>query len=396
MPEERQQRILAVNSGSSSLKVSLFAIAETEEILVSIEVQRIGISKGRIRASNAKGDTLLDRNAEFPNHRVALVETLRWLREQHQQIDAVGHRVVHGGHYTEHQIITPQLISVLRELTPIDPDHLPQAISAIETVTREHPSLPQVACFDTAFHRQMPQVAQLCPLPMRFYEAGILRYGFHGLSYEYVASELQRLDGHLADQRVVIAHLGNGASMVALHHGKSMDTTMGFTPTAGLLMGTRSGDIDPGVLLYLIEERKMTARAVNDLLNRQSGLLGISGASEDMRDLLEREKRDPHAALAIQLFCLRVKKYLGAYAALLGGLDALVFTAGIGEHAPEVRERICSELDFLGIRLDPARNRENADAISAKSSRVKVRVIKTKEELMIARHTAKLTATQRD
>jgi acetate kinase len=296
-----------------------------------VEVRRVGIPGGRIRAINGHGEALLDKQMEFPDQSAALNTVLQWLGEQRQEINAVGHRVVHGGpRYTEPQIITPEVISVLKELTPIDPDHLPQAISAIEAVKREHPSLLQVACFDTAFHRQMPQVAQVCPLPARFYEEGVLRYGFHGLSYEYVMSELRRLDGALANGRVVIAHLGNGASMVALHHGRSMDTTMGFTPTAGLLMGTRSGDIDPGVLLYLIEERKMTAKTVNRLLNKQSGLLGISGISEDMQDLLECEKENSWASLAIQLFCVRVKKYLGAYAAALGGLDAVVFTAGIG------------------------------------------------------------------
>jgi acetate kinase len=395
MVRDGGQRILAINSGSSSLKVALYGIGEIEEILLSLDVRRVGIPGGRILAINAQGETLLDRQTEFPDQSAALNAALRWLSGQHQEINAAGHRVVHGGpRYTEPQIITPELVSVLRELTPIDPDHLPQAISAIETLKREHPSLAQVACFDTAFHRQMPRVAQICPLPTRFYEEGVLRYGFHGLSYEYVMSELRRLDGALAEGRVVIAHLGNGASMVALHHGKTIDTSMGFTPTAGLMMGTRSGDIDPGVLLYLIEEKKMTAKAVNRLLNKQSGLLGISGISEDMQDLLQCEKENSSASLAIQLFCVRAKKYLGAYAAALGGLDTVVFTAGIGEHSPEVRQRICSGLDFMGLKLDPARNRENASVISEKRSQVKVRVIKTNEELMIARHTARLIASQ--
>jgi acetate kinase len=395
MGQDCQKRILAINSGSSSLKIGLYEIDKVEKVLVSIEVRRIGIPGGRIQATDALGKTLVDRQVDFPDQAAALNTTLRWLRDEHYEIDAVGHRVVHGGpRYSEPRVITSQLMAVLRGLTPIDPDHLPQAISAIETVKLEHPTIAQVACFDTAFHRHMPQVAQVCPLPVEFYEEGVLRYGFHGLSYEYVISELRRLDGALADGRVVIAHLGNGASMVALHQGKSMDTTMGFTPTAGLLMGTRSGDIDPGVLLYLIEEKKMSAKAVNLLLNKQSGLRGISGISEDMQDLLEREKYDSHAALAVELFCLRAKKYLGAYAAALGGLDALVFTAGIGEHAAEVRRRICSELDFMGLKLDASRNRKNAPVISEKHSKVTIRVIKTNEELMIARHTARLIALQ--
>lgn len=345
---------------------------------------------------DGQGRILLDRAIDHPHHTAALSTTLQYLREQNQEIDAAGHRVVHGGaRYTEPQIITPELITALRELVPIDPDHLPQAISAIEAVREEHPWLPQVACFDTAFHRQMPPVAQACPLPPRFHEEGVLRYGFHGLSYDYVMSELRQVEGELAGGRVVIAHLGNGASMAAIHRGKSVDTSMGFTPTAGLLMGTRSGDIDPGVVLYLIEEKKMTARTVNNLLNKQSGLLGISGISEDMQDLLECEQRDSRAALAVELFCHRAKKYLGAYAAALGGLDVLVFTAGIGEHAPEVRERICSGLEFMGLTLDPASNRENAALISVKSSQVRVRVIKTNEERMIARYTARLIGSNR-
>jgi len=391
MGQDAQRRILAINSGSSSLKVSVYGIDKTEQVLLSVEVRRIGIPGGRIQATDAQGKTLLDQPVDLPDHTAALNTTLKWLRDQNQEINAVGHRIVHGGpRYTEPQVITPELVSALRELVPIDPNHLPQAISAIEAVRQEHPSLPQVACFDTAFHRRMPRVAQICPLPARFYDEGVLRYGFHGLSYEYVMSELCRLDAALSDGRIVIAHLGNGASMAAIHHGGSLDTTMGFTPTAGLVMGTRSGDIDPGVLLYLIEEKKMTAKAVNDLLNKQSGLLGISGVSEDMQDLLERKKNDPRAALAVELFCVRAKKYLGAYAAALGGLDVLVFTAGIGEHAPEIRERICSGLEFIGLKLDPVCNRENATIISARSSQVKVRVIKTNEELMIARHTARL------
>ncbi len=395
MVNDVQHRILAINSGSSSLKVSLYQIARAEEeVILAIEARRIGIPGGRIRATDAAGKVLLDRQVDLPDHAAALNAALKWLRKENHKIHAVGHRVVHGGSgYSEPQLVTEKLICALRELVRIDPDHLPQAISAIEAVRREHPSLPQVACFDTAFHRGMPRVAQICPLPMSFHEEGIQRYGFHGLSYEYVMSELCRLDARLAGGRVVIAHLGNGASMVAVRQGKSMDTTMGFSPTAGLLMGTRSGDIDPGVVLYLIEEKKMAAKAVNDLLNKQSGLLGISGASEDMQDLLEREGQDSKAALAVELFCLRAKKYLGAYAAALGGLDMAVFTGGIGEHAPEIRERICAGLEFMGLELDPELNRQHAPVISEKASQVKVRVIKTNEELMIARHTARLVGT---
>jgi acetate kinase len=391
MRADDQSRILAINSGSSSLKVSLYAINGAENVLLSLEVRRIGIAGGRIRAVDARGQVLLDQALEAPDHAAALRLTLAWLRSQDQRIDAIGHRIVHGGpRYSEPQLVTPELVSALRELVPLDPDHLPQAIRAIEAVDEEHPSLPQVACFDTAFHRRMPAVAQVCPLPERFHDEGVQRYGFHGLSYEYILSELQHLEPALADGRIVIAHLGNGASMAAVHRGHSVDTSMGFTPTAGLLMGTRSGDIDPGVLLYLLEERKMTVAAVSDLLNKKSGLLGVSGLSEDMQDLLARENDDPRAALAVDLFCHRAKKYLGAYAAALGGLDMVVFTGGIGEHAAPVRERICSGLEFMGLVMDPAANQANAPVISTQNSQTQIRVIKTNEELVIARHAARL------
>lgn len=241
----------------------------------------------------------------------------------------------------------------------------------------------------------MPRVAQICPLPKHYYEEGVLRYGFHGLSYEYILSELPALDGDLASGRVIVAHLGNGASMAAIKGGKSLDTSMGFTPVAGLVMGTRSGDLDPGVLAYLSEEKGMTGSALATLINKQSGLLGISGLSQDMRDLLDQEAVDPDAAIAIALYCYTAKKYIGAYAAILGGLDILVFTAGVGEHAAPIRDRICSGLEFLGIEIDPGRNRSNAPVISSDESRVKVRVMKTNEDLMIARHAARLAGGDR-
>ena len=391
MPAADPIRVLAINSGSSSLKVSLYAIEEAEKLLLSLEVRRIGIPGGRIRAVDAGSRVWLDQSLDAPDHAAALRSALAWLRSQGQPIDAIGHRIVHGGpHYSEPQLVTPELIAALRDLVPLDPDHLPQAIRAIEVTEKEHPSLPQVACFDTAFHRHMPPVAQRCPLPEKFYEEGVQRYGFHGLSYEYILSELQHLEPTLADGRLVIAHLGNGASMAAVHRGHSVDTSMGFTPTAGLLMGARSGDIDPGVLLYLLEEKKMTVAEVSDLLNKQSGLLGVSGLSEDMQDLLSREKDDPRAALAVELFCQRAKKYLGAYAAALGGLDLLVFTGGIGEHAAPVREHICSGLEFMGLMMDPVANQASASVISAEKSPTQIRVVKTNEELVIARHAARL------
>jgi acetate kinase len=282
------------------------------------------------------------------------------------------------------------MVADLRALVPIDPNHLPQAIVAIEAVGRTYPAVPQVACFDTAFHSRMPRVARLYALPSRLVEEGIIRYGFHGLSYEYVMEKLRIIEPEAAAGRVVLAHLGNGASMAAVRGGVGIDTTMGFTPTGGLVMGTRSGDLDPNVPLYLLEERGLTPAEVSDLLNRRAGLLGVSGTSADMRDLLERELADGRAAEAIALFCYQAKKFLGALAASLGGLDDLVFTGGIGEHSATVRERVCEGLGFLGIRLDPDSNAAHARVVSSDASTVTVRVVPTDEDLMVARHTRRL------
>src|ERR687895_1718848 len=292
-----------------------------------------------------------------------------------------------GDRHREPQRVTPGMIADLRALVPIDPNHLPQAIAAFEAVGRAYPAVPQVACFDTAFHSRMPRVARLYALPSRLAEEGIIRYGFHGLSYEYVMEELRRLDPEACDGRVVVAHLGNGASMAAVWGGVGVDTTMGFTPTGGLVMGTRSGDLDPSVPLFLLEERGLTPTEVSDLLNKQAGLLGVSGTSADMRDLLDREPDDRRAAEAIALFCYQAKKFLGALAAALGGLDALVFTGGIGEHSATVRVRVCEGLEFLGIRLDPDRNAAHSPVISSDAAEVTVRIVPTDEDLMVARHT---------
>jgi acetate kinase len=382
-------RILTINSGSSSLKLALYEIGRQENLIFAANVNRIGKAVGHIRMTDVGAQHGVITQRSCRNHNEALRVALQLLEEKRldEQIDATCHRIVHGGaRHNAPQLITAQLIGELRELVPIDPDHLPQAIKNIEMVGRKYPDIPQIACFDTAFHRNMPRVAQLCPLPTRYFDEGILRYGFHGISYEYIMSELLVLDRGLADGRVVVAHLGNGASMAAIKGGHSLDTTMGFTPTSGLVMGTRSGDIDPGVLLYLLGRGNMTAERISSLINKQAGLLGVSEMSEDMEDLLAKEETNPRAADAIALFCYRARKYLAAYVAVLGGLDVLVFTAGIGEHAPTIRERICSGLEILGILIDPARNRLNASVISSDHSRVTVRVMKTDENLMLARH----------
>jgi len=387
------QRIFTINTGSSSLKVALYEVGQEEIRLLSGEVERIGVPGSRLRLTDAQRATLLDQGGDLPDHGAALEAVLAWLGGHRPDLtfDAVGHRVVHGGsHYSEPHRVTPELIASLQGLVPLAPEHLPQAIQAIQAAGRAHPDLPQVACFDTAFHRHMPRTAQMYPLPRHLDDEGVVRYGFHGLSYESIIHQLRAVAPEEAEGRVIIAHLGNGASMAAVRGGISIDTTMGFTPAGGLMMGTRSGDLDPGVLVYLLVERGMSPALVNELVNRQSGLLGVSGVSADMRDLLARESADTSAAEAIALFCYQARKYLGALVAAQGGLDTLVFTGGIGEHAAAVRWRICEGLEFLGIRLEPRGNEAHTPVISRQGGAVTVRVMQTDEDLMIARHTKRV------
>ena len=395
MTDSPDRRVLAINTGSSSLKAALYQMSGTESLIASVDVKRIGLPGSHMRIADGGGATLFEQQSQLSDHDASLQATFTWLGQHnlHEPLSCVGHRIVHGGNrYSEPHLVTPEVVATLEELVPLVPDHLPQALGAIRFVGRSFPTLPQVACFDTAFHSRMPRRSQMYALPAHFHDEGLKRFGFHGLSYEYIVQELKRLDGELAEGRVIVAHLGSGASMTAIQAGASMDTTMGFTPASGLVMGTRCGDIDPEAILYLIEERKMTPSAVNALINQQSGLLGLSGRSADMQDLLEQESADPRAAEAIELFCYRAKKYLGSYVAALGGLDLLVFTGGLGTNAAVIRERICSGLDSLGISLDSGRNQSHAPVISADDGRVKVRVIKTDEELMIARHTFELVS----
>ncbi|MCX5771302.1 MAG: acetate/propionate family kinase [Candidatus Hydrogenedentes bacterium] len=382
--------MLTINTGSSSLKVAVY---DGETPVLKGEVKRIGNPGSRITVADAEGKRLIDRDAAGADHGAALQAVLACLKDQGlgSNLDAAGHRVVYGGtFYSGPRPITPELVANLGEFVPIAPDHLPQAIQAINIIEQTFPGLPQVACFDTAFHRTMPRVAQIFPLPRRVANENIIRYGFHGLSYEYIMRELGSRSHNQAQGRIVIAHLGNGASMAAVSDGKSIDTTMGFTPAGGLMMGTRPGDIDPGVILYLLIEKAMTPSALNELINRQSGLLGISETSEDMRDLLEKEGADPRAAEAVALFCHYARAHVGSLAATLGGLDTLIFTAGIGEYAAPIRQRICQGLEFLGIRLDQDLNNTHAPVISREDSPVTVRVMHTDEDFMIARHTADL------
>src|SRR5271163_2060301 len=382
-------RVLTMNRGSATLKSTLYEVGGRAGVLASISVAYSDSSGARLKIADANGATLLDSSVKGTNSNAALQAMFAWL-DKHQYLSglkATGHRLVHGGaRYTEPQRITPKFLTALEKLVPLDPDHLPAAIKGIKFVAKKFPKLAQVACFDTAFHSSLPTVANMYALPRRLYDEGVRRYGFHGLSFEYIVGELRKLDAKLAAGRVIIAHLGSGASIVALQDGKSIDTSMGFTPLEGLVMSARSGDVDPGLLLYLLAQKKMSAKAAAALLNKQSGLLGISDTTGDMRALLEKAKKDPHAAEAVDLFCYRAKKYIGAYAAALQGLDALVFTGGIGERAPAIRANICTNLEFLGIYLDAAHNQANAPVISAANSRVNVRVIQTNEDLMIVQH----------
>jgi acetate kinase len=387
-----QASVLAINGGSSSIKFALYQIKPLKRLL-SGKIDRIGLSGTNLTYQNFAGKSPKSHRLATSDRTAAAKFLVDWFEQQlgFDTVQAVGHRVVHGMKHTEPELITRQLLDELRRLRPYDPDHLPFEIELVEAFRKRHPKLPQVACFDTAFHRTMPRVAKLLPIPRRYVAQGIQRYGFHGLSYAYLMEELARLGDPAAKKgRVILAHLGNGASLAAVRDGKSIDTSMGFTPTAGLVMSTRSGDLDPGILSFLARTKHMTASQFNQMVNHQSGLLGVSETSSDMRDLLAREVRDVRAAEAVALFCYQAKKWIGSFAAALGGLDTLVFAAGIGENCPSIRARICEGLGFLGIELHRARNAKNAAQISTDSSPVTVRVIRTDEELMIVRSVSRV------
>ena len=384
--------VLTINGGSSSIRFALYDAGETPLRRLAGKIDRIGLSGTTLVAGDSVSSPQAPLRLAARHHRTAVDALLDWLEAQpiFALVGAIGHRVVHGMKHAEPERITPKLLAELRRITPYDPDHLPREIALIDAFRRRQSRLPQVACFDTAFHRTMPRIATLLPIPRRYDAKGVQRYGFHGLSYAYLMEELGRLDPAAAKGRVILAHLGGGASLAAVRDGKSVDTSMGFTPAAGLMMGTRTGDLDPGLPYYFARSERMTAPRFQQMVNHKSGLLGVSGTSSDVRDLLAREGRDARAGEAIGLFCYQVKKWIGSFAAALGGLDMLVFTAGIGENAPVIRERICDGLAFLGIEIDRARNARNAPLISADAGRVKVRVIHTDEELMIAKSVTRL------
>jgi acetate kinase len=393
------QVVLTVNGGSSSIKFAVYTLGEAGEEPqrgLAGQLDRIGLPGPRLTVRDSATSQPSCQCVEAADQPAAIHFLLDWLARQpvFDTVQAVGHRVVHGGPtHLAPEVITSALLADLRQLTAYDPDHLPGEIALIEAFRTRHPHLPQVACFDTAFHQQMPLVAQQLPLPRRYAAQGLRRYGFHGLSYSYLLEELGRRAGLAAAQgRVILAHLGSGASLAAVLGGQSQDTSMGFTPAAGLVMGTRTGDLDPGVASYLLQTEGLTPKQVDHLLNHESGLLGVSETSSDMRDLLAAQATDERAAEAVALLCYQARKWVGSFAAVLGGLDTLVFSGGIGEHAAEVRARICQGLGFLGIELDAAHNAAHAAVISSAASRVTVHVIPTDEQQIIAQNVGRLLA----
>jgi acetate kinase len=379
--------ILTLNAGSSSIKFALFETDESYTCHLSGKIDRIGLKGAQMVMHGDKHSI----PGAARDHSAAVRYLMRWLEGDPRfgAVKAVGHRVVHGMKHVEPKRVTAKLMSELRRHSAYAPDHLPREIGLIQAFARRYPTWPQVACFDTAFHRSMPAVAKRLSIPRRYGTKGVERYGFHGISYAYLMEELGRQDPKAARGRVILAHLGNGASVAAVREGRCQDTSMGFTPTAGLVMSTRSGDLDPGLAYYLARTERMSAARFQKMVNHESGLLGVSGTSPDIRDLCAREATDPRAAEAVELFCYQARKQIGAYAAALGGVETIVFSAGIGENSPSIRQRICAELGFLGVELDPDRNAGNAGIISAGHGRVAVRVIRTNEELMIARYTAR-------
>ncbi len=386
--------VLAVNAGSSSVKFALFSAGPRPERLLSGKIERIGTAEASLVATRAGGDPI-----RVPAPPAGRGDPGGWLADwigdqpEARDLAAVGHRVVHGGvRLFESQRVTGELLDELRRNVPLDRSHLPAEIALIEAFGKRFPDAPQIVSFDTLFHRDLPRVAQILPIPRVYTDSAVRRLGFHGLSYAYLMEELRRTAGDAAaDGRVILAHLGSGASLAAVRNGRPMDTSMAFTPTAGLVMGTRPGDLDPGLLVHIAREEGLDADGLETLVDARCGLAGISGGIADMRDL-ERSS-DPRAAEAIAVFCYQAAKWIGAFAAVLGGIDTLVFSGGIGERSPEVRRRICSGLSFLGLEIDGGRNDLHAAVISSERSRVTIRVVPTDEEIMIARETLRILET---
>lgn len=385
--------ILTINGGSSSIKFAMYEMSANPNKILSGQLKRIGLHNPVFIVTQNISDERFQIKIDAKDFRKAAEFLIDWLKKQESfnQINCVGHRIVHGMEHTDPVIIDDTLLNELNKISEYDPDHLPAEIGIIELFKKHFPALLQVACFDTSFHTTMPRVAKILPIPRRFDKAGIRRYGFHGLSYAYLMEVLKNIKG--ADEsngRIILAHLGSGSSLAAVKEGKSLDTSMGFTPAGGLVMGTRPGDVDPGVAWYMMHSEQMNAKQFNHLINHESGLLGVSEISSDMQDLLNKESSDVRAAEAVALFCYQVKKWIGAFAAVLDGLDTLVFSGGIGENASVIRSRICKGFNYLEIEIDEEVNKMNATVISKVNSKVKVYVIPTDEEIIIAKSTKEL------
>ncbi|MGQ0633570.1 MAG: acetate/propionate family kinase [Planctomycetaceae bacterium] len=383
------RRLLTINGGSSSLKFALFADEADPRRLLTGSIDRIGRPEAAFKATDFDSGAAERETLGRVDHAAAADRAISWI-ERHAgpgAIGAVAHRVVHGGEkYLAAHVIDSDLVAEVTRLIPLAPQHLPPELALIDAFGRRFPKISQVACFDTAFHRNMPHVARLLPLPRRFQAAGMRRYGFHGLSYTYLLNELRRCAGDAAaDGRVILAHLGSGSSLAAVRGGIGIDTSMGFTATGGLMMGTRPGDLDPGLLVWLLRNENLSVDSLEALLNREAGLMGVSETSSDMRDLLASAAADPRAADAVALFCYLAKKAIGSLTTVLGGLDTLVFAGGVGENAAPVRAAICQGLDYLGIHLDDQKNSAAAEVISADGSPATVRIIRTDEELTMVR-----------
>jgi acetate kinase len=382
MNAHEENLLMILNAGSSSLKFAVFNSWPALTRTFTGAIDRVGSSNALFTLSNIESKQTERTEISATDHVAGLEHLLECLsKTSGAKFSAVGHRVVHGGpRHHKPERVDNTMLSDLQSISAFDPEHLPAQIALMESLATKFPNTPQIACFDTAFHNGMPRVAKLLPIPRRYESKGVRRYGFHGLSYEYLMTQ-PHMQG-----RVILAHLGNGASLAAVRNGQPVDTSMAFTPAAGLPMSTRSGDLDPGLVGFLARTENMTAEQFHSMINRQSGLLGVSETSSDMRDLLASEPSDQRAADAVALFCYQTKKWIGSFAAALGGLDTLVFTGGIGQNDPVIRARICEGLGFLGIELDQQQNAQNAEVISTSASRAAVRVIRTDEELMIANH----------
>jgi acetate kinase len=379
--------VLTINAGSSSVRFAIFEAGQPPRRLLQGKIERIGSGDASLTVDHGAGAAPTEIKAATGAQGTAIDFLLDWLELQplFKTLSGVGHRVVHGMLHTAPERVTPEVLNELKSIIPFDPEHMPREIELIEALRRRHSQLPQVVCFDTAFHRSMPRVATQLPIPRRYATKGVQRYGFHGLSYTFLMSELVRLgDPAAARGRVILAHLGSGASLAAVRDGQCIDTSMGFTPTAGLVMGTRSGDLDPGLMSYLALTDALNTMQFQTMVNHQSGMLGVSESSADVRDLLARESTDPRAAEALALFCYQAKKWVGSFAAALGGVDTLVFAGGIGENSAPVRTRICDGLSFLGIEIDENANGRHAERISTDEGPVRVRVMRTDEESVIA------------